>query len=129
MSLTPRTSGHRPCEPREPGEVFICRPVLGNVRFPEGNHLKLVSVGVFEKLDVNPSAPDRRVVAAGERQLAGDEVDVRADRQLVPARPAQYQGGGAAGRPLLRRSSTPLNWLVRGGIKQQHKGNILHYNY
>lgn len=125
MSFTPRTGGHRPREPREPGEVFISRPVLGNVSFSERNHLKLVSVGVFEKLDGNPPAFAQRVVAAGERQPAGDEVDVRPVRQLVSARPAQYQGGGA-GPPLLRHGSTRLTGLVCGGIKQKYKGNILH---
>ena len=124
MSLTPGTGGHRPRVPGEPGEVFICRPVLCNVRFPERNHLKPVSVGVFKQLDVNPPTPDRRVVAAGECQPAGDEVDVRTDRQLMSASPAQYQGGGggAAGAPLLRGGSARLT-----GLKQQYKGNILHH--
>lgn len=89
MSSTPGTGGHGPREAREPGEVFVCRPVLGNGRFSESNDLELVSVRVFEKLDVNASASDQRVVAAGERHSAGDEVDVRPDRQLVSARPAQ----------------------------------------
>ncbi len=126
MSFTPRTGGHRPREPREPGEVFIRRPVLGNVRLPERDHLKPVSVGVFEQLDVNPSAPDQRVVAAGERQPAGDEVDVRPERQLVPARPAQDQGGGA-GLPLLRLGGTRLTGPVCSGMKQQHEGGVVHY--
>lgn len=119
MSFTPRTCGHCPREAREPGEVFICRPVLGNVRFSKRNDLELVPVGVFEKLDVNPSASDQRVVAAGERQSAGDEVDIRPDRQLVSARPAQYQGVGAASPCLLRRGSTGLTGLVCSGIKEE----------
>lgn len=123
MSFTPRTGGHRPWEPGEPGEVSICRPVLGNVSFSERYHLKLVSLGVFEQLDVNPSAPDKRVVAAGERQPAGDEVDVRPERQLVSARPAQDQGGGA-GPPLLRLGCTRLTGPVCSGIKQEYKGDI-----
>lgn len=89
MCSTPGTGGHGPREAREPGEVFVCRPVLGNVCFSESSDLELVAVGVFEKLDVNPPASDQRVVAAGERQSAGDEVDVRPDRQLVSARSAQ----------------------------------------
>lgn len=125
MSITPRTGGHRPREPREPREVFICRPVLGNVRFSECYHLKLVSVGVFEKLDVNPSAPKKRAVAAGERKPAGNEVYVCSDRQLVSARPAQYQGV-SAGSHLLRRGGTGFPGPVCNGIKEEDKGNILY---
>lgn len=123
MSFTPRTGGHGPREPGEPGEVFISRPVQRNVRFSERDHLKLVSVGVLQELDVNPSAPDRRVVAAGQRQSAGDEVHVRPGGQLVSARPAQNQGGGA-GAPLLGRGSTRLTGPVCSGVKQEHKGNV-----
>lgn len=115
MSFTSWTGGHRPCEPREPGEAFICRPVLGSVSFSERNHFKLVSVWVFEKLDVNPSAPDQRVVAAGQRQSAGEKVNIRPLRQLVPAHPAQNQGGGAPS-PLLRHGSTCLTGLVQTRI-------------
>lgn len=123
MSVTSRTGGHRPREPREPGEVSISRPVLGNISFPERNHLKLVSVGVFEKLDVNPSASDRRVVAAVERKSTGNEVNIRPGCQLVSARPAQYQCGRAGSRHI----GTRLTGLVCSGIKQEYKRNIPHY--
>lgn len=95
MSFTPGAGSHGPGEPREPGEVSVRRPVFGDIRLPEGDHLKTVSVGVSEHLDVDPSAAHRRVVAAGERLRAGDEVDVRPEGQLVSAGPAQYQGVGA----------------------------------
>lgn len=111
MSLTAWTGGHRPREARKPGEVFISRPVLGNISLSECDHLKLVSVGVFEKLDVDPPAPDQRVVAAGERQPAVNEVNVAPGRQLVSARPAQNEAGGA-GAPLLRHGSTRLTGLL-----------------
>lgn len=126
MSFTPRTGGHSPREPGEPGKVLIGRPVLGNVSFSERDLLKLVSMGVFEKLNVNPSAPDQCVVPAGERQSAVNVVDVRPERQLVSTRPAQYQSGGA-GVPLLRHGNTRLTGLVCSGIKQENKGNILYY--
>lgn len=120
MSITPGTGGHGPREPGEPGEVFVRRPVLGNVRPPERDHLEPVSVGVLQELHVNPSAPDQRVVAAGERQPAGDEADVGAERQLVSARPAQNEGVGA-GPPLLARLTGPV-WVKQ----QQHKGDVAH---
>lgn len=78
MSATARAGCYRPGEPREPGEAFICRPVLRNVGFSESYDFELVSVGVFEELHVDPSAPDHGVVAAGQSQAAGDEVNVRA---------------------------------------------------
>ncbi|KAF3851447.1 hypothetical protein F7725_013219 [Dissostichus mawsoni] len=84
----------------------------------------MVSVGVFKKLDVNPSAPDRRIVADGERHPALNIVDVRPVRELVSARPAQYQGcgGAAAGAPfLLSGSSTRLTGLVCSRINQKMK--------
>lgn len=78
MSVTSRAGSYRPGEPREPGEAFICRPVLLNVGFSESYNFKLVSMGVFKELDVNPSATDHCVVAADESQSAGNEVNVRA---------------------------------------------------
>lgn len=78
MSFTARAGCYRPGEPREPGEAFVSRPVLRNVGFSESYNFELVSVGVFKELDINPSAPDYCVVAAGESQSAGNEVDVRA---------------------------------------------------
>lgn len=77
MSVTPGTGGHGPGEPREPGEALVCRPMLSNVGFSERDHLKPVSVGVFKQLNVNPSTPEQRVVAAGERQPARHGADVR----------------------------------------------------
>ena len=88
MSFTPGAGSYGPGESREPREVSICWPVLGNVSFSKRDHLKLVSVGIFEKLNINPSATDQRVVAAGERQPAGKEVDVGPERQLVSTGPA-----------------------------------------
>lgn len=96
MSFTPGTGGHGPRETREPGEVFICRPVLNHIGFSERDHLELVSVGVFKELNVNPAAADRGVVSAGQSQAAGHREDVRPVRQLVSARPAQDQAGGTA---------------------------------
>lgn len=95
MSFTHGTGSHGPREPREPGEVSVCRPVLGDIRLSERHHLKPVSVGVFQHLDVDPPAADRRVVTAGERQRAGNKVNVRPEGQLVSARPAQDQRVGA----------------------------------
>lgn len=130
MSVTSGTGGHGPREPREPGEVFVRRPVRSDVRPPECDHLELVSVRVFEELHVHPSTPKQRVVAAGERESAGHEAEVRPDRQLVPARPAQNLGVGAGtGLPSLTtpgggaRLSGPV---VRGGVKQEHKGHEAH---
>lgn len=77
MSGTSRAGSYRPGEPREPGEAFICRPVPLNVGFFEGYYFELVSMGVLKELDVNPSATDHCVVAAGERQPAGNVVNVR----------------------------------------------------
>lgn len=76
MSVTPRAGGYRPGEAREPGKTLICRPVLRNVGFSERYHFELVPVGVFKELDVNSSATDHRVVAAGKRQPAGNEANV-----------------------------------------------------
>lgn len=117
MSFTPGTRGHGPGEAREPGEVLVSRPVLANVRFPKRHDLEPVPVRVLEELHVNPSASEQRVVAAGQRQSAGDEVDVRADSHLVSARPAQYQGVGAAAPCLLRR----------GGTKEETNGDVMHH--
>lgn len=115
MSFTPRAGRHGPRKPREPGEVLIGRPVLGDVRFSEGDHLKLVSVGVFEQLDVNPSAADQRVIAAGEREAAVHGPDVRPEGELMSARPAQYEGVGAPLGPGTR--------LRR--VKDEHKGKVV----
>lgn len=118
MSVTPGTGGHRPRETREPGEAFICRPVQARVGFSKRDYFELVSVWVFEELDVNPSAPDPCVVAAGERQPTRVKVNVRPVCQLMSARPAQYQGG-RAGVPL---GSARIAVLVQAGIK--HKYNV-----
>lgn len=77
MSVTSRAGRYCPGEPREPGEAFICRPVLLNVGFFESYYFELVSMGVLKELNVNPSATDHCVVAAGERQSAGNVVNVR----------------------------------------------------
>lgn len=98
--------------------------MLGNVRFSERNHLKPVSVRVLKKLDMNRAAAEQRVVAAGKSQSAGDEVDVRPSSQLMSAGPAEQQRVGAAG-PGSTRHTGP----VHSRIKQQYKGNILHYSY
>lgn len=127
MAFTPGTGGHGPREPREPRKAFVCRPVMGNISFSECDHFELVPVGVLEKLDVDPPASDQRVVAAGERQPAGDEVDVRAESQLVSASPAQDQGVGADTTfHSSRSSSTRLTGLVCGGIQQDYKGDVVH---
>lgn len=123
MSFTPWAGRHGPRKPREPGEVLIGRPVLGNVRFSEGDHLKLVSVGVFKELDVNPSAADQRVVAAGQREAAGHEPDVCPKGELMSACPAQYEGVGA-GAPL--GPGTRLNRPIYSGIKDEHNGKVVH---
>lgn len=96
MSLTPGTGGHRPRKTREPGETIICRPVQGRVGPSKCDYFELVSVWVFEELDINPSAPDPCVVAAVERQPTRVKVNVRPVCQLMSASPAQYQGSGAA---------------------------------
>lgn len=88
MSFTPGAGSYGPGEPREPGEVSVCRPVLGYICVSERDHLKLVSVGVFEELDVDPSPADRRVVAAGKCKRAGNKDNVRPEGQVVSARPA-----------------------------------------
>lgn len=77
MSVASRAGSYHPGESREPGEAFICRPVLLNVGFFESYYFELVSMGVLKELDINPSATDHCVVAAGERQPAGDVVNVR----------------------------------------------------
>ena len=88
MCFTPRASGHRPGVPRVPGEALVRRPVLGDGRLPECYDFEAVPLGVLEKLHVHTLLADQRVVAARQRQVAGDMVYVCRVRQLVSACPA-----------------------------------------